>query len=107
MRARGCELLDHNFVDRVYKRFRKVAPANTRLIRDHNHGQSGFVQTADGIRNMRQDTKSADVIQVADFFGDGAVAIEKDGRAERASFSQDAPPPTKSNAGRRIRQRRE
>ena len=75
MRACGRELLGHKFVDRVYKRFRKVASANSRLIGHHDYGHSGFIQTADGFSDSRQDTKSADVIQVANFFGNGAIAI--------------------------------
>ena len=85
------------------KRFREIAAANARLICHHDHRQTGFVQAADGIRNMRQDTKSADMIQVADFFGNGAVAIEKNGGARSAGFRQDAPPSTKSIAARRLR----
>jgi len=54
---------------------------------------------------MRQDTKPADMIQVADFFGNGAVAIEKNSRAERAGFRQGAPPWMKSSDARRLPQR--
>ena len=102
----GCELLSHEFVDRLYKRFRKVAAADAGLIRDDNHGQTGFIQSADGFRDTGQDTKSADVIQVADLFGNSAVAIEKNGGTERAGFRQDAPPARKSNGARRLRRRR-
>jgi hypothetical protein len=73
--AGGFEMLGHQLVHRTYKRFRKVAPANARLICHDNHGETGLVQTPDGVRDMRQDTKPADVIQVADFFGNGAIAI--------------------------------
>jgi hypothetical protein len=64
------------------KRFRKVVTADARLICYDNRRKAGFVQTPDGFGDTWQDTKSADVIQVADFFGDGAVAIEKNGRAK-------------------------
>jgi hypothetical protein len=50
--------------------------------------------------------KSADVIQVANFFRDGSVAIEKNGGPERSGFKQDAPLTTKSNVERRLRRRR-
>ena len=105
MRAFGGELLGHKFVDRVYKRFRKIAAANSGLIGHHDYRHSGFIQTADGFSDTRQNTKSADVIQVADFFGDGAVTIEKNGRTERAGFRQDAPPCSTSSDGRRLRRR--
>jgi hypothetical protein len=75
MRARGRELLGHKFVDREYKRFRKIASANSRLIGHHDYRHSSFIQPADGFSDTRQDTKSADMIQVSDFFGNSAVAI--------------------------------
>lgn len=77
MGAGSFELLGHEFMDRVHKRFRKVLSADAGLICYHDDGHSGFIQAANGSRDLRQDTKSADVIQVADFFGDGAVTIEK------------------------------
>ena len=105
MGAGGFELLGHEFMDRVHKRFRKVLAADAGLICYHDDGHSGFVQAANGLRDMRQDTKSADVIQVADFFGDGAVAIEKNGWSERAGFKQGAPRSMKSTVARLLRQR--
>ena len=75
MRARGRELLGHKFVDRVDKRFRKVASANSRLIGHYDYGHSSFIQPADGFSDTRQNTQSADMIQVSDFFGNSAVAI--------------------------------
>jgi hypothetical protein len=73
--ASGFELLRHEFVDRVDKRDREIATADAGLICNHDHRHLGLVETANRIRNVRQDTKSADVIQVADFFSDGTVAI--------------------------------
>jgi hypothetical protein len=106
MGAGRFELLGHEFMDRVYQRFRKIAAANAGLICHNNHRKPSLIQAANRIGDMRQDTKSADVIQVADFFGDGAVAIEKNGGVESAGFRQDVPPWTKSTAARRLRQRR-
>jgi hypothetical protein len=105
MGAGSFELLGHEFMDRVHKRFRKVPSADAGLICYHDDGQSGFVQAANGLRDMRQDTKSADVIQVADFFGDCAVAIEKNSWSERAGFRQGAPRSMKSTVARLLRQR--
>jgi len=107
MGAGGFELPDHEFMDRVYQRFRKIAAADARLICHYNHREPRLIQAANGISNTRQDTKSAHVIQVADFFGYGAVAIEKNCRAEGAGIRQDAPPPMKSTVARRLRRRRE
>ena len=75
MRACGGELLSHKFVNRVYKRFWKVASSNAGLVRDDDHGHASFVQAANGIGHTGQDTESVDMIQVADFFAKGAVAI--------------------------------
>ncbi len=86
MRACGRELLGHKFVNRVYKRFRKIASANTGLICHNNHREPSFIQPANRIGDMRQDTKSADMIQVSDFFGNGAVTIKKNGGTERAGI---------------------
>jgi hypothetical protein len=107
MGAGGFELPDHEFMDRVYQRFRKIAAADARLICHHNHSEPSLIQEANGISNTGQDTKSAEVIQVADFFGNGAVAIEKNCGAESAGFRQDAPPSMKSSVARRLRRRRE
>jgi len=105
--ARGFELLGHKFMDRAYQRFRKIAAANTGLICYHNYREPSLVQAAYGIRHAWQDTKSADVIQVADFFGDGAVAIEKYCGAESTGLRQGAPPSMKSSGARQLRQLRE
>jgi hypothetical protein len=95
-RSSLLKLPHHDFVDRVHKRLRKMAPANARLIRNHNHRKPRFVQAANRICNSRQDTKSADVIQVANFFRDGPVAIEKDSGTGRGGFRQCAPRSRKS-----------
>jgi hypothetical protein len=93
MGAGGFELLGHKFMDRVYQRFRKIAAANAGLICHNNHREPSLIQAANGIGHMRQDTKSADVIQVADLFRNGAVTIDKNGGAESPGFSQGTPLP--------------
>jgi hypothetical protein len=37
------------------------------------------------------------VIQVADFFGNGSIAIEENGWTQRRSFSQKPPPQSEAN----------
>jgi hypothetical protein len=103
----GFELPSHQFMHRVYQRFRKIAAADAGLVCHHNHSEPSLIQAANGISNTRQDTKSADVIHVADFFGNGAVAIEKNCGAASTGIRQDAPPPMKSSVARRLRRRRE
>jgi hypothetical protein len=105
--ASGFELLRHEFVDRMDKREREIPTANAGLICNHDHRHLGFVEAANRIRNVRQDTKSADVIQVTDFFGDSAVAIEKNAGAESSGFRQGAPPSKRSTVARRLRRHRE
>jgi hypothetical protein len=105
MGAVGFELLGHEFMDCLHKRFRKILAADARLICYHDNGHSGLIQAANGLRDMRQDTKSADMIQVADFFGDSTVAIEKNSWPERAGFRQGAPRSMKSTVARLLRRR--
>lgn len=101
MRALGAELLGQQFVDRMHERFREVSPSNARLICYQNDRQAGFIQAPNGFGHAGQDTKSADVIQVADLFGDGTVAIKKNGGANGGGVRQGAPPLLKSTVSRR------
>jgi hypothetical protein len=68
-------------MDRVYHRFREKPAPNARLVRDDNDRQPGIVQAANGCGSEGKHTKLGGIIQVADFFGDRAVAVEKNGRA--------------------------
>jgi hypothetical protein len=47
------------------------------------------------------------MIQVADFFGDGAVAVEKNGGTKKCGVRQDAPPEARARMLPRLRRRRE
>ena len=82
MRACCAELLGHKFVDGEHGGLRKITATNTRLIGDDDHRQVGIVQAANRGGRGRKHTKMAEIIQVSDFFGDGAVAVEKNGGAE-------------------------
>ncbi len=82
LHARLGKLLRHQFVHSVHKRFRKVTAANTGLVGDDNDRQARLVQPADGTRDKGKHTKTAGVIQVAHFLGDGPVAIQKNGGAQ-------------------------
>jgi hypothetical protein len=49
------------------------------LIGDHENEKASLIKFADGRRREWKHTKTRNVIQVADFFGNGAIAIEKNG----------------------------
>ncbi len=46
-------------------------------------GRPALIETTDGARGVGENFEAADVVGVALFFDDGAVAIEEDGGAER------------------------
>jgi hypothetical protein len=61
------------------------------LIGDDDHGYTRLIQAADGLGRKWKHTKTVEMIQVADFFGDGAITIKEDGGAERGGIRQNAP----------------
>ena len=79
-------------MDGVHHGFREKAAADARLIGHDNNRQLGIVQLANGGGGEGKHTKLAGIIQVADFFGDGAVAIEKNGGTQQCGLRQNAPP---------------
>src|SRR5437899_6971279 len=81
----------HAFVNIVHQRFRKVAASHARLVGDHDDGHSSLVQAANGRGCKRKHTKTVEMIQVADFFGDGAIAIEENGGAAGGGVRQKSP----------------
>ncbi len=95
----------HPFVNIVHQRFRKIAAGNAGLVGDHDNRYSGLVQATDGRGCKRKHTKTVEMIQVADFFGDGAITIEENGGAEGGGIRQKAPP--RGATGARIRPSRE
>ena len=91
MRACGGELLGHKIVDLVHHGFREHAAAYAGLIGDDDDRQVRVVQPTTGTGREGKQIKLAELIQVADFFGDGAVAIEEDGWPEEDRIRQGAP----------------
>lgn len=79
--ASAGELLFECFVNLDDQGFGEEIASYTRLIGDHDHGQAGAIESADGARGVREDFEAADVVGVALFFDDGAVTIEKNGGA--------------------------
>jgi len=70
------------------------------LIGDDDDWQLRIVQLANGARGEGKHTKLAGIIQVANFFGDGAVAIEKDGGTQERGLRQSAPPRRRATIAR-------
>jgi hypothetical protein len=91
MRIGGSKLLGHELVDSVHKRLGKMAVADAGLIRDDDNGQPSFVEAANGSPDKGKHTKSVHMIQVTNFFGDGAVAIDEDGGTPCSWLRQGAP----------------
>lgn len=100
------ELLRHELVNRMYKGLGKISAANTGLIGYDENREFRIIQAADSFRCARQQSEPADVIQIADFFGDSAVAVEENGGPQRAGVRQGAPPAKKSTALQRLPRRR-
>src|ERR1700688_2227386 len=73
------ELLGHQLVDGMHQRFGIVSATDSGLIGNDKDEKATLVKFADGSRRKRKHTKTRNVIKVADFFGNGAVAIEKNG----------------------------
>jgi hypothetical protein len=90
-RTGGSKLLGHELVHSVHKRLGKIAAADAGLIRDDDNGQPGFIEAANGSRDKGKHTKSAHMIQVTNFFGDGAVAIDEDAGTQCSWLRQGAP----------------
>ena len=86
------QLLLHQFVNAVYRRFGKESASDPRLVCDYDYRQLRLVQTTNGPCSERKHTKMAGIIQVANLFGNSAVAIEKHRGPRERCFKQDAPP---------------
>lgn len=78
MRAALREFPFHPFVDFVHQRFRKIAAGHAGLIGNHDDEHPCLVQAANSFWCQGKHTKTVEMIQVTNFFGDGAVAIEED-----------------------------
>lgn len=86
------EQLGQEIVNRVDKGLGKISTANSRLVGYHEDRESGIIQATDTFCCTRQQSEAADVIQVADFLSDGAIAVEEHPGPEHAGFRQGAPP---------------
>ena len=77
MSSSVAQLSGHQIVHDVHERFRIVSTSDSGLIGDHENEKASLIKFADGSRRKWEHTKTRNVIQVADFLGNGAVAIEK------------------------------
>src|ERR1700674_4715010 len=91
MRTRCGEMLIHELMHDVHERFRVVATTDARLVGDNHNRNTGFVEKTDRSRSKWKHTKSADMIQVADFLRDRAVAIEEDSGTQRVLITHAVP----------------
>ena len=80
-RTGGGEFVSHSIVHGLNEELREVAAGDAGLIRDDDDGKITVVEAANGGSGEREDAKTAEVVEVADFVGDGAVAIEEDSGA--------------------------
>ena len=81
-RPAGRKLRDHFLVDFVHQRFRKNISRDAGLVRDDDHRNFRLIQLADRFGRIRKDLKAVDVIDVAHFLADRAVAVQKHGAAQ-------------------------
>jgi len=70
----------------MHERFRKVAAADTGLIGHHDQPEVRLRSSAESRLPRRETYENGGMIQVADFFGDGSVTIQKNGVARRAGI---------------------
>src|ERR1700676_1341275 len=66
-----AQLNGHQIVDGVHERFRIIFTTDSGLIGDHENEKASLIKFADGSRRKWEHTKSRNVIQVSDFFGNG------------------------------------
>ena len=89
--AGGGKFLCHPIVHGLNQGFGKVSASNTRLIGDDDDWQVALIEGTNGRSRKWKDAKAAEMVEVADFIGDGAVAIEEDSGAEGTGLRQRTP----------------
>lgn len=89
----------HALIHLLYERLRKIATGHAGLVGNDNHSQARIVQAADDWPRKRKHTKSVEMIQVTDLFGDGAIAVEENGGLAKEKIRQ-KPPPEGASAAR-------
>ena len=95
IKARACrgQFADQPLVNFVYQGLGKVTAADARLVGDQDNRQVRGVKTLNGRSSASQHAEAADVIQIADFFGDCTVAIDKNGGARLQKLVRQVTPP--------------
>ena len=87
--------------------FGEIAAGNAGLIGDDDDGEIALVEAANGSGGEGKEAKAGDVVEIADFIGDGAVAVEEDRRPERTRVRQKPPPRQRGEGGQQTRPFRE
>jgi hypothetical protein len=77
VRVLFAKLISQECVHLVHERLGEIFSSDSRLVGYHDNREAGEIQSSDGGGGEGKDTQTAGVIQVADFFAQGAVAIEK------------------------------
>lgn len=88
----GGQIMLQAVVDFANQRLRKIPASHPGLVRYYYDWEASVVQASDGRRGERKDTKTGEMIQVTDLFGEGAVTIEENGGAGWDQIRQKAPP---------------
>ena len=80
------KLRNHFLVNFVHQRFRKNISRNAGLVRHDDHRNIRLIQLADRFGCIRKNLEAVDVIDVAHFLADRAVAVQKHGAAQKFAF---------------------
>src|ERR1035437_7420007 len=84
--ASGSKLRNHLLVYLMHERLRKNVPRDPGLIRHHDNGDPGFVQSVDRLGREWKNAQTVHVVDIAHFLADGAVAVQENGPAKRMCF---------------------
>src|SRR5208283_1407837 len=96
---RNAQFALHALIHLLYERLGEIAASYPGLVGYYNHSQTRVIQATYGCPCKRKHTKSIDVIQVTNFFGNGAVAVQED-RGLRSSWVRQKTPPKVARAWR-------
>src|SRR5262249_52594092 len=77
-RAAGGQQPGHPSMDVLDDRLGKKAPREARLIAHHHDGEAGAIERLDRGNGPREQRHAIGAVEIADFFDDGAIAVEED-----------------------------
>src|ERR1700676_4962637 len=91
-RAHFPQLPQHFLMYFPHQRFREISPRHARLIRNHDHRKSRFVQLPNRFCGSGQHVKALQVIHVAHVFRNRSITVQKNGAPQYLTLTQTAPP---------------